>query len=283
MAGEHTIYLSSLGCLDTYTKNTPSKFANRLPTPILLPNGVEYEVGLASIMFPGSYYAILSKDDLFTLEFITERHKRDRHTYLYRPRIAMLAGDMKRLVRALNKDVHDYLKVYYGDNFINYFNSNGIFHWDEDLRRITMPRIKREKLRPGDVKSIYVKFSGKAAKLLGFHINTGYEIYGGRELNEHASLDSLPDNCGVDYIYVYTDIVQPTIFGGRLVNILDCFTLASGRGKGIHNTVYKLLNTNILDQISILITDQNGHLLHFAKDSSVTCLLRIKPRGKLDE
>lgn len=105
-----------------------------------------------------------------------------------------------------------------------------------------------------------------------------YEVYGLEALNVHLSDDSLPDNCGVDYMYVYTDIVQPTVFGGELVNILDCFTLESGKGKGIHNTVYKALNTNILEQISIIITDQNGRRIHFNNGSSVTCVLHIRPR-----
>ena len=84
--------------------------------------------------------------------------------------------------------------------------------------------------------------------------------------------------CGVDYIYLYTDIIQPINFGGQLVNVLDCFTLQNGGNKGIHNSVYKTLNTQFIDQISIFISDQKGQHIHFLEDTTLTCVLHIRPK-----
>ena len=77
------------------------------------------------------------------------------------------------------------------------------------------------------------------AEVLGFHSNTAYPIYGGdfEKLNTISAI-SINDKCGVDYMYLHTDVIQPTNFGNQLVNILNCFTLDNGGNKGIQNTLY---------------------------------------------
>ena len=67
-------------------------------------------------------------------------------------------------------------------------------------------------------------------------------------------------------------------FGSQLVNILDCFTLDNGGNKGIHNTLYKPLKNSYIDQISIMISDQNGRKINFKEDSTLTCVLHIRPK-----
>jgi len=52
---------------------------------------------------------------------------------------------------------------------------------------------------------------------------------------------------GVDFIYVYSDIVVPCRFAGQQVNILDAFAWRGSSTKGYTPTVYKqLLNKVIL-------------------------------------
>ena len=95
-----------------------------------------------------------------------------------------------------------------------------------------------------------------------------------------STVSSIPINekLGVDYMYLYTDIIQPSNFGSQLVNILDCFTLDNGGNKGIHNTLYKPLKNSYIDQISIIISDQNGKKINFKEDSTLTCVLHIRPK-----
>ena len=78
-------------------------------------------------------------------------------------------------------------------------------------------------------------------------------------------------------MYLYTDVIQPSNFGSQLDNILDCFTLDNGGNKGIHNTLYKPLKNSyiLVDQISIIISDQNGRKINFKEDSTLTCVLHI--------
>ena len=79
-------------------------------------------------------------------------------------------------------------------------------------------------------------------------------------------------------MYSYTDIIHPTNFGNQLVNISDCFTLDNGGNKGIHNTQYKPLKNSYIDQISIIITGQNGRVINFKEESTLTCVLHIRPK-----
>ena len=79
-------------------------------------------------------------------------------------------------------------------------------------------------------------------------------------------------------MYLYTDIIQPTNFGNQLVKILGCLTLDNGGNKGIHNTLYKTLKNSYIDQISIIISDQNGRVINFKEESTLTCVLHIRPK-----
>ena len=123
-----------------------------------------------------------------------------------------------------------------------------------------------------------MKFSHKASSLLGFRHDTEYMIYGTQRADVISSFTLPSENCGVDYIHIYSDIIHPSPYADGLVNILDCFHLDNGRNKGMHNTLYKPLNTKILDEISIIITDQRGRDIRFSENASVTCVLHIRPK-----
>ena len=284
MGSEHTIYLTSLGSLEIYPENTACKFINRLGQPIVLPDDVEYEVGLVSILYPTRHDAIVAHDNIFKITFTTifntGKGEGGKHTFRYNPNVSIPAGNMKRLVDALNSDMTDELRVYFGDNLTHYVKDGRIFRWNETHQRIELQYVKGESLKAGEVTKIGITFSQRAGYILGFRGDTMYEIYGSQQMKDGGILSySFPsENCGVDYIYVYSDIIQPSPFAGKLVNILDCFHVDNGRSKGIHNTLYKPLKARIIDQISIVIKDQNGRRINFSENSSVTCVLHARPK-----
>ena len=280
MAEEYTVYLTSMGCMDVYPANSPCRFINRLSTPIILSNDCEYEVGLVSVMYPIQYYAILSNDDEFRIFFHTMYHNSNDeeviHEYTYNPNINVIAGDMQKLVTVLNDDLIRELKIYFGDRIAKFIKRSRLFRWDDTQKKIALQYVKGDSFKKGEVQTIHIGFSGKAASLLGFRSDTEYIIYGKNKANGSVSFTFPSENCGVDYLYIYSDIIHPSPFAGRLVNILDCFHVDNGRNKGMHNTLYKTINTKILDQISIIITDQNGRKINFSENSSVTCVLHIR-------
>ena len=155
------------------------------------------------------------------------------------------------------------------------------WRWNDDERKveITCKRGDQRDTATGGFIDISLKFNPGLASIIGFRSDNLYALYtvhgtGGT----HKSPIPPSPRCGVDYIYLYTDIIQPSNFGGQLVNILDCFALQNGGNKGIHNSIYKGLNTHYIDQISIHITDQNGRAINFAEESTLTCALHIRPK-----
>ena len=85
-------------------------------------------------------------------------------------------------------------------------------------------------------------------------------------------------NGDIQCALIYTDLVNPSRYAGKNVNILDGFSLSGGLTKGVHPTIYKSLKSKVIDSISIKITDQKGRPIYFEEGYPVTCLLHIRPR-----
>ena len=289
MASEQTIYVTSTASSDIFSNNTPSSFSNRLGTPIVLDSNVEHEIGLVSILYPNQYYAIKQGDGAYSIS-INTFFKKDvggRWTHNYIVKKDILAGDLKKLVKIINQDLMVYMLVYFGeDRYRDIFAKDSVMKWNDteekvELVYVVQKRRRGKKKNPPlaeDIENVNVTFSRDLALLLGFKANHTYPIYGADNQYNIMSDISLSPNCGVDYVYLYTDVIQPTHFGGGLVNILHTFALENGGNKGIYNTIYKPLNSHFIDQISILITDQNGNKIHFKKGSTVTCVLHIRQK-----
>ena len=94
----------------------------------------------------------------------------------------------------------------------------------------------------GDIMNISIRIKKSLASILGFRNDVLYTVFSKLEnIGNFMSSISPSPKCGVDYIYLYTDIIHPTNFGGQLVNILDCFSLENGGNKGIHTAYIKHL------------------------------------------
>lgn len=282
MASDYTIYLNSSACSHIFSDNKTSRFTNKLGVPINLNTNIEYEIGLVSILYPNEYYAILGNVSDYGIHIKSEinigneKIKNVIHSYI--PNRSILAGDMKKIVLSIDEDLINELKVYYDRNFEKYINNNGILNWNETEQRVELRYKKGNTFRNGELGKINIKFHPRLGRILGFRSDTDYCIYGENEQKNHLAKIPTTPTCGVDFVYVYCDIIHPSPFGGQLVNILDCFTLQNGGNKGIHNTIYKTMNTNLIDQISIILTDQEGREIHFHEYSSLTCVLHIRPK-----
>ena len=282
MAGDHIIYLTSSGSRNLFPDNNPGNFTNRLPTPIILDNNVEYEVGLVSILYPDQYYAIQAESEKFNIRVYTYQKKIGKTLLTVKIHKDILAGNMKKIVKLVNENILEYMKIHFFDIFPHLFEKEDkIFRWNEDERRVEILSKKADSDLnvTDDIKSITMQLNPGLADLLGFSTHSHYNIYSQRR-PKSVTKSSMPPSprCGVDYIYLYTDIIQPSNFGGQLVNILDCFSLQNGGNKGIHNSIYKPLNTTFIDQISIMVRDQKARPIHFIEDSTILCVIHVRPR-----
>ena len=284
MASDHILYLTNSGSLNFYPENKSGHFINRLPTPIILDNNTEYEVGLISILYPDQYYAILANDSNFNIIITTYQKTIPKTIYEIEIKNNILAGDMDKLVSFINDQLFQYLEPYFSREIFPHIipESKKIFVWNNIENRVEIhtkigdPSLNITK----DIITISLTMKQGLSQIFGFYSNVGYTIYSNKDavLNIHKSSIPPSPRCGVDYIYLYTDIIQPSYFGGQLVNILDCFTLQNGGNKSINNSIYKPLNTTFIDQISIIIKDQKGRSIHFIEDSTLMCVIHIRPK-----
>ena len=282
MCSDHIIYLTSSGNQDLFPTNNPGRFVNRLSSPIILDNNINYEIGLISILYPDQYYAILANDDEYALTLFTEQSGVETHALKVEIGQNVLAGDIGKIVKIVNNNLISYMKAHYHTFYPHLFAKNEkILKWNDTLRRVEINRKDGVATKPliKHIEEIYITMNPRLASILGFPYNRMHTIYS-KNQPSGSYTSTLPPSprCGVDYIYMYTVITQPSNFGGQLVNILDCFTLQNGGNKGIHNSVYKSLNTSFIDQISVDIRDQKGRPMHFIDDSTLTCVLHIRPK-----
>ena len=281
MEREHTIYLSSAGCLDIYPNNNPTNFINRLALPITLDPKIEYEIGLVSILYPNEYYGLVGNQSTNSLSFYSKIKGMDEYKIFdYTIQSNILAGDMENMVKMINDEIKLRLSIYYDRKYTTVFPKDNVFFWNEIEGKVGIyyNKCTKSKLRRGDLEHVRVRLNEGLGNILGFRPNTQYSIYD--KMIKDSSLSDTPVNskCGVDYIYIYTDIIQPTNFGGQLVNILDCFSLDNGGNKGVYNSLYKSLNTSYIDQVAIIITDQKGRNIAFRENTNLTCVLHIRPK-----
>ena len=232
MASDHIIYLTSSGSKDLFPENNPAKFINRLSTPLILDSNVDYEVGLVSILYPDQYYAILPNNDTYNITLTTIQKGIKKARFQVKIAKYILAGDIKKLIKVVNSNLIQYMEAYYHDFFPHLFSKgDNILRWNSNEQKV---EIISKKGDPGnratiDFLEISIKINQGLASILGFRSDKVYTIYTKQQnTTVHMGLVPPSPRCGVDYIYLYTDIIQPSNFGGQLVNILDCFTLQNG-------------------------------------------------------
>ena len=282
MASDHIIYLTSTGSQDLFPNNNPGNFINRLSTPIILDNNTEYEVGLVSILYPDQYYAVQADNDEFNIIVYTYQNNIPTTSLEVKINKNILAGNMGKIVKIINENLLQYMEVHYHQLFPYLFSKDEkIFRWNDVERRveITSKQANPQVRITADIKDISIKLNRGLASLMGYNTDVQYNIFSQqRSPKTYKSSKPPSPRCRVDYIYLYTDIIQPTNFGGQLVNILDCFSLQNGGNKGIHNSIYKPLNTTIIDQISVIVRDQKGRTIHFVEESTIMCVIHVRPK-----
>ena len=281
MCSDHTVYLTSSGSRELFPDNTPGRFINRLSSPIMLDNNTDYEVGLISILYPDQYYAILANDEEYAIAVHTSQ-KMINTSLIVDMKQNILAGDIGKIIKTVNSNLLEYLKAHFHSFYPHLFSKHEkILKWNEIEGRVEINcKLGDSKNKiVKDIEKITINLKPGLANILGFPVDAEYTIYSKIQQKRICKSPMPPSpRCGVDYIYMYTDIIQPINFGGQLVNVLDCFTLQNGGNKGIHNSVYKTLNTRFIDQISIFISDQKGRHIHFLEDTTLTCVLHIRPK-----
>ena len=293
---DHTLYVSSLGSTNAYKDNRPDSFTNNLNIPIQLRPNTHYEIALLNILHPKSYF-ILEKDDSDSA-IILEGTARDdgtgfREIYRYQP-VRDFHTDI-RGYRTVNQIIDQFivdLKRGFRQSFSHYFpgHANKILYYGNTdtvfIHYHERPMNPAE--NPYPFHTLTLRFGKRMAILLGFDPDKRYKVY---QLNTELPVKSPPVSIpiqaerppradgGIEFLFIYCDLCEPSEFAGQMVNILDACALESTRvGRNFSHLVYKKINTTLIDKISIKITDQAGRSVLFDKNDSVTLTLHLREK-----
>ena len=290
------VYLTSLGSSSYYPNNTVSTFTNKIH-PINLEFKRKYEVSLANILIPPNIYSVLKNDVRYTMKIHYEDEINagwiESNVLYFEENV--LKDDTYGIVKEMNNMLYKCLNKTLSSSDQRPFEMDDIFSRVESknstkvLYKIINNRETELYLRnyhAAGLGKIYFEFSPKLASILGFIPGETYEfLRSGKKSLDSSTLSVTPKRShlmrtdgGIDYFVVYTNIITPTRFDNSLVNVLEVFSVDDHRTRDKYEQVYKPLDTNVIDEISIKICDQNGDPINFMDGQSLACILHIREK-----
>jgi hypothetical protein len=276
-----SIYLSSLGNSIEHSSNKANSFTNEIHPILNLQE--EYEVTLQNYFFKPEFYSIIKNDELFqiTLYFIYflkgATVKLSGHVYI--PTENIYGANVEECIQNLEYDMREYFhKKQLIEKEEVWHRNGGIFIFQKNIGRIVFPSlIPRSIEKEYDKVQLIWKFSKLAMLFFGLKYS--------QESITISHTDSItaafPPNIypQLDYIYVYTDIVETSHVGGKQVNLLDIIPIRNISHKNITINSYKRVKFSNINSISISLNDQNGRKIPFIDGCNTVCILHFKPKN----
>lgn len=263
------IYLSSIGSHTVYPSNTNARFTNCMSPPLNLSG--DYAVGLSKcfmnkvIQRPKNINAE-AIEIKFTFRYIKNDVVVGRESATYINNETIEAPTFYFFIDSLEKKLREFLSW-----------EKLIIDNDRPIFRAARNKIRFLRLRPRNISniiydSVQVSWtpSIQTIDLLKLPHSEGisYDVTQGYMTSE---LDIFDNN--VQYLAVYTDIINSSRFAESSVNILDIVPVNFIEQKHI---IYKPLKHRYIEAISIDFRDQNGDILGFEDGKSTTCVLHFK-------
>ena len=238
---------SSAGC---YPNNTVARFVTKLPERIRIEG--DYEVGLAEIIYPHSWYNIDNEDKKYWIAAIPEREKSFPKLYLesgyYEDGLALAAALNRECDRAIGGlDV----KFSYSETFGRFslkVAATGpyLFGMSEDLQR-------------------YMGFDLNAVTF-----NSDKKSFGA--MAERA----FDVNRGLNLMYVYCDVASHAIIGDTKTPLLRVCNVVGKHGDVVRHSYdqphYVPVERREFDTIEVAINNELGEPMPFEYGKSVVTL-----------
>ena len=279
------IYLTSRSSLDEYSKNTSSKFTNRLNPSLLFNNSQEWEVGLVSLILPfktdyiqfnsNIKYDVKIKKKWF--EKTSDEEGDNIQIYDIEKSISILPSDLitlgskkiftifiKKIAVAIDiksQILESFFLIYEKDHLVikSHFNNKPVH---ESLKNLLF---------------LEITFNIYAKNIFGIDNDT-FILY---DVQNESKINSIIGSKKIDlklthpnYILIYTDIVTTTQYGSQNISLLDVLPFGKSYTNNRKNTYisYKGLIKNNISDISIIITDPGHDILNTYSEDCLICL-----------
>jgi hypothetical protein len=234
-----------------YPNNTVARFVTKLPERIRLEG--DYEVGLAEIVYPHSWYNIDTSSGDYWMGFESvggniKKFYLDSGYY----------ANPSELAHRLTQEIAAGLDVYAHDP-----NLKIKFIYDATLSKFKIDLRTKDQLP-----SFYA--SSDFQRLLGF--DSGWiAIHGSKVANNVFEL-----NRGLNLMYVYCDVAAHTVVGDTKTPLLRVCNVTGNHGEAVRQTYiqphYVPVGRREFDSIEIAINNEHGKPIPFEYGKSVITL-----------
>ena len=263
---EFYTYLSSKESIAEYADNTAASFTNKLARPIVL-NG-DYSVAVQNVIFNPMFYRLKMFDKHFSIKFKVKYFddnnvKRHTATFEYFPSVNMQADRADVLIEILNNDMVQFMRR----NRIIDPEQNTVINLRPYSSAITFTPIERPPESFYEKHVIRWSFSEKMGKFLGITELTSHQPKG-------IYRPVLPNR--PDFLYIYSDIVEPSFIGSQSTHLMDILPVGDVYKKTNALNMYKKVNKNVIDSVSITIRDEEGNEAAFHHDVNMLIILHFK-------
>ena len=194
------ITLPSNSSLDHFPNNTRAQFRTKLPREIRLTGN--WVVGLSDIMFPSSLALPSETIEIIKISFVVEPSSYNE------PRASM------------NKPFHTEVRNFQSPaDLIAHINSKIPMDWEGKVHfKVDRNDFVNIAIAPG----YGLNMSKRLQSMLGFREDATFTDFNNSGVTEHSIFAAAKCHMFQIYtMYVYTDIIQPTIVGDKLAPLLD--------------------------------------------------------------
>ena len=266
------VYLSSDANLEEYRRNENTAFTNILKPCLNVSD--EYQVGLENIYFKPNFVRISKGDEQYKILLCVYEFDHNENTihegcWDYLPEQNISGDSLKEFISNFNTDLTRFLIK---KQVVDPESKTKIVKVKGD--RVVFQRIK------------YLNKKEETASIVvGWKMNIGWKILGldkvGMEREDvhiHAPVCTFPGKLPqpVNWMYIYTDIVEPSSVGGQMVDLLSIVPMDHVQTKNSALTLYKKVNKSQIHDISIKVRNEKGKPIHFDDGVELLVVLHFK-------
>ena len=239
------IFLNSRLNVNEFPLNTCNGFTNVIKPSLSLDSS--YEVALENFIFDPDFYTIRQGDEKYMVN-VKITHKDAAGVFghymaRYYPTKNFKAETVFQLVYILDNDIREYLIK---QGFIKKDQAYIFRMVSHDSINFTELNLKQNHI----TSDVEWNLGEGIAKVMGI----GQTSFINRPKFDMIPMFPKKLSC----IYVYCAIVEPTFLGEQSLHLLDVIPMPHMPCKQGILIIYKRVNRNVIDNISILIADENG-------------------------